>query len=295
MSKYNALDNTNKNLRIYLDDVKSFDTSLLSKEEEELLTKQYYSNHDEKTFEKIFLHNIKLVLDIAYDYRKFNIDNLDIIQEGNIGLMKAIRNFNPYSGYHFSTFATPYIKGSINRYISNTLRTVRLPVGVVCDVVKYENLVNKYVKEYGCMPDPCYVMEQMNISKKRYDYIVKNSLPILSLDRAIKFNNGNCEDINLLDLIPSSFGEFNDVINNMVFEELFLSLNEQEEKIIKMLFGIKPYKKNYTETEVGLLYGLSPQRISQIKYKVLEKLKNTDAFKDIMDEDIYLNDNVISR
>lgn len=80
-----------------------------------------------------------------------------------------------------------------------------------------------------------------------------------------------------------------------MFEELFSSLKEKDINIIKMLFGIEPYKRMYTLEEVGLLYVLSKQRISQIKYNILKKLKDTDAFKSLMDEDLYLNDNVISR
>lgn len=292
MSKYS---NVNKNLKIYLDDVKFFDTSVLSKEEEEKLTKDYYNNRDKKTFEMLFLHNMKLVLKIVKGYSEFNVDSLDLIQEGNIGLMKAIENFDPYKGYCFSTFATPYISGYVNRYISKNLRTVRLPVEVVCEIVKYENLVNKYLKEYGCYPNPCYIMEKMNISKERYDYIVKNSLPILSLDCAVEIDDDYCGNINLLDLIPSPFEKFNDVVNSIVFNELFSGLKEKDRNIIKMLFGIEPYKRKYTEKEVGILCGLSSQRISQIKYNILEKLKDTDAFKSLMDEDIYLNDNVIYR
>ena len=243
----------------------------------------------------LFLHNMRLFVRIVNEYSEFNVDCLDLIQEGNIGLMKAIENFDSYKGYCFSTFATPYIRGYINRYMCKNLRTVKLSVEVACEGVKYKNLVDKYFKEYGCYPNSCYIMEKMNISKERYDYIAKNSLSVLSLDCAIEFDNDECNDMSLLDLIPSSFEKFNDVVNSIVFEELFSSLKEKDKNIIKMLFGIEPYKRMYTLEEVGLLYGLSKQRISQIKYNVLKKLKDTDAFKSLMDEDLYLNDNVISR
>ena len=243
----------------------------------------------------LFLHNMRLFVRIVNEYSEFNVDCLDLIQEGNIGLMKAIENFDPYKGYCFSTFATPYIRGYINRYMCKNLRTVKLSVEVACEGVKYKNLVDKYFKEYGCYPNSCYIMEKMNISKERYDYIAKNSLSVLSLDCAIEFDNDECNDMSLLDLIPSSFEKFNDVVNSIVFEELFSSLKEKDKNIIKMLFGIEPYKRMYTLEEVGLLYVLSKQRISQIKYNILKKLKDTDAFKSLMDEDLYLNDNVISR
>ena len=264
---------------MYEDDMKQFDTSLLSKEKEKELVYRYYNNHDKKAYEELILHNMRLVIKIAKRYKAFNCDITDLIQEGNIGLMEAVKRFNPSLNYAFTTDAGSFIKGYILNYIFHKTRVLRIPNKLFIDIVKYFNLKDEYELVQTDLSIDEYIKSKLGVTDDYYKDIVTFSEDVLSLDYMAEYKDD-------LDGIPFVLRY---KVKDITYEEAFIEKEQKiedlkklresldklpyrEREILLMRYGIKPYKNAYTLEEVGKVFKISRQRVKQIEKTAMDTI-----------------------
>ena len=264
---------------MYEDDMKQFDTSLLSKEKEKELVYRYYNNHDKKAYEELILHNMRLVIKIAKRYKAFNCDITDLIQEGNIGLMEAVKRFNPSLNYAFTTYAGSFIKGYILNYIFHKTRVLRIPNKLFIDIVKYFNLKDEYELVQTDLSIDEYIKSKLGVTDDYYKDIVTFSEDVLSLDYMAEYKDD-------LDGIPFVLRY---KVKDITYEEAFIEKEQKiedlkklresldklpyrEREILLMRYGIKPYKNADTLEEVGRVFKISRQRVKQIEKTAMDTI-----------------------
>ena len=264
---------------MYEDDMKQFDTSLLSKENEKELVYRYYNNHDKKAYEELILHNMRLVIKTAKRYKAFNCDITDLIQEGNIGLMEAVKRFNPSLNYAFTTYAGSFIKGYILNYIFHKTRVLRIPNKLFIDIVKYFNLKDEYELVQTDLSIDEYIKSKLGVTDDYYKDIVTFSEDVLSLDYMAEYKDD-------LDGIPFVLRY---KVKDITYEEAFIEKEQKiedlkklresldklpyrEREILLMRYGIKPYKNAYTLEEVGKVFKISRQRVKQIEKTAMDTI-----------------------
>ena len=264
---------------MYEDDMKQFDTSLLSKENEKELVYRYYNNHDKKAYEELILHNMRLVIKIAKRYKAFNCDITDLIQEGNIGLMEAVKRFNPSLNYAFTTYAGSFIKGYILNYIFHKTRVLKIPNKLFIDIVKYFNLKDEYELVQTDLSIDEYIKSKLGVTDDYYKDIVTFSEDVLSLDYMAEYKDD-------LDGIPFVLRY---KVKDITYEEAFIEKEQKiedlkklresldklpyrEREILLMRYGIKPYKNAYTLEEVGKVFKISRQRVKQIEKTAMDTI-----------------------
>ena len=264
---------------MYEDDMKQFDTSLLSKENEKELVYRYYNNHDKKAYEELILHNMRLVIKIAKRYKAFNCDITDLIQEGNIGLMEAVKRFNPSLNYAFTTYAGSFIKGYILNYIFHKTRVLKIPNKLFIDIVKYFKLKDEYELVQTDLSIDEYIKSKLGVTDDYYKDIVTFSEDVLSLDYMAEYKDD-------LDGIPFVLRY---KVKDITYEEAFIEKEQKiedlkklresldklpyrEREILLMRYGIKPYKNAYTLEEVGKVFKISRQRVKQIEKTAMDTI-----------------------
>ena len=264
---------------MYEDDMKQFDTSLLSKEKEKELVYRYYNNHDKKAYEELILHNMRLVIKIAKRYKAFNCDITDLIQEGNIGLMEAVKRFNPSLNYAFTTYAGSFIKGYILNYIFHKTRVLKIPNKLFIDIVKYFNLKDEYELIQTDLSIDEYIKSKLGVTDDYYKDIETFSEDVLSLDYMAEYKDD-------LDGIPFVLRY---KVKDITYEEAFIEKEQKiedlkklresldklpyrEREILLMRYGIKPYKNAYTLEEVGKVFKISRQRVKQIEKTAMDTI-----------------------
>ena len=234
---------------MYEDDMKQFDTSLLSKEKEKELVYRYYNNHDKKAYEELILHNMRLVIKIAKRYKAFNCDITDLIQEGNIGLMEAVKRFNPSLNYAFSTYAGSFIKGYILNYIFHKTRVLRIPNKLFIDIVKYFNLKDEYELVQTDLSIDEYIKSKLGVTDDYYKDIVTFSEDVLSLDYMAEYKDD-------LDGIPFVLRY---KVKDITYEEAFIEKEQKIEDLKKLRESLD--KLPYREREILLMrYGIKPYK-----------------------------------
>ena len=264
---------------MYEKDINEVDTTLLSKQNEKELVYRYYNNHDKKAYEELILHNMRLVIKIAKRYKAFNCDITDLIQEGNIGLMEAVKRFNPSLNYAFSTYAGSFIKGYILNYIFHKTRVLKIPNKLFIDIVKYFNLKDEYELIQTDLSIDEYIKSKLGVTDDYYKDIVTFSEDVLSLDYMAEYKDD-------LDGIPfvSRYK-----VKDITYEEAFIEKEQKiedlkklresldklpyrEREILLMRYGIKPYKNAYTLEEVGKVFKISRQRVKQIEKTAMDTI-----------------------
>ena len=275
-SFYNAFD-SNDSIRMYLATIGAY--PLLSTEEEVYYSNKYYNDKDEDSKNKLINSNLRLVVSIAKRYINSGVPLLDLIQEGNIGLMKAIEMFNPNMGYKLSTYATWWVRQGITRYIADTSNTIRLPVHVGEKMLK----MNRYIKEYqaktGEMPTKEEVMKHCEMSELTYDSIVSKQYITTSLDQNINEE----EDTTLQDMLGDDSVRVEDeVVNKEIYSQLNKVLEEvltkREYQVVSKRFGLNGMT-SMTLDEVGRELGVTRERVRQIEAKALRRLKVNRVFR----------------
>lgn len=258
-------------IKLYLKKIGSI--PLLSKDEELELAKKIETG-DEVAKEQLIESNLRLVVSIAKKFSRIvGMDFLDMVQEGNAGLIKAAERFDYKKGFKFSTYATWWIRQAISRAVANQSRTIRVPVHTMEILNKIKKFQILFEKEEGRPPTNLEISDNLNVPLERIDFILSSTKSPISLDVPV----GEEGDITIGGLIedkgavsPSTFTEQQDLQKQI--NKVLGNLTSKEETILRMRFGLNGYKQHTLE-EVAKEFGVSRERIRQIEAKAIRKLK----------------------
>ena len=255
---------------------------LLSAEEEAALARAAQAG-DEDARRRLSEANLRLVVSVAKRYAGRGLPFLDLIQEGNLGLMKAAEKFEPDRGFKFSTYATWWIRQAITRAIADQARTIRIPVHMVETINKLIRVSRQLLQEYGREPTPAEIAKEMGISEEKVREITKIAQEPVSLETPI----GEEEDSHLGDFIPDeAASEPSEAASFTLLKEQLVdvlgTLTPREEKVLKLRFGIEDGRTRTLE-EVGKEFNVTRERIRQIEAKALRKLRHPSRSKKLKD------------
>jgi RNA polymerase primary sigma factor len=267
-------------VRMYLKEIGN--VPLLTSEQEVELARRVEAG-DEEAKKALTEANLRLVVSIAKKYVGRGMPFLDLIQEGNMGLMKAVDKFDYTKGYKFSTYATWWIRQAITRGIADTGRTIRVPVHMVETINKTLRMTRQLLQELGREPTPEEVAERLSVPVSRVREVLKISRDPVSLDTPI----GEEDDSHLGDFIEddTALSPADSATFSMLREELanaLESLTERERQVVKLRFGLEDGRARTLE-EVGREFNVTRERIRQIEAKALRKLRHPSRSKRLKD------------
>ncbi|WP_298592786.1 RNA polymerase sigma factor RpoD [uncultured Mitsuokella sp.] len=267
-------------VRMYLKEIGR--VPLLTAEEEVALAKRM-ENGEEEAQRRLAEANLRLVVSIAKRYVGRGMLFLDLIQEGNLGLIKAVEKFDYNKGYKFSTYATWWIRQAITRAIADQARTIRIPVHMVETINKLIRVSRQLLQQLGREPLPEEIAKEMEISVERVREIMKIAQEPVSLETPI----GEEEDSHLGDFIedqdapaPADAASF--MLLKEQLEEVLDTLTPREEKVLRLRFGLDDGRARTLE-EVGQNFGVTRERIRQIEAKALRKLRHPSRSRKLKD------------
>ena len=271
---------TDDPVRMYLKEIGK--VPLLTPEEEQELAKRM-AEGDEDAKRRMAEANLRLVVSIAKRYVGRGMLFLDLIQEGNLGLIKAVEKFDYTKGYKFSTYATWWIRQAITRAIADQARTIRIPVHMVETINKVIRVSRQLLQELGHDPSPEEISEEMNMPVDKVREILKIAQEPVSLETPI----GEEEDSHLGDFIPDeAASEPSEAASFTLLKEQLVdvlsTLTPREEKVLKLRFGIEDGRTRTLE-EVGKEFNVTRERIRQIEAKALRKLRHPSRSKKLKD------------
>ena len=267
-------------VKMYLKDIGR--VPLLSPDDEIELARRMQDG-DEDAKKKLSEANLRLVVSIAKRYVGRGMLFLDLIQEGNLGLMKAVEKFDYQKGFKFSTYATWWIRQAITRAIADQARTIRIPVHMVETINKLTRVSRLLLQKYGREPTPAEIAEEMHITEERVREIQKIAQDPVSLETPI----GEEEDSHLGDFIEDESTETpSDSVSTTMLKETLLtvlnSLTPREEKVLRLRYGVDDGRPRTLE-EVGREFNVTRERIRQIEAKALRKLRHPSRSKHLKD------------
>ena len=263
LEKQTELANMEKETRISIEELKDINKNMVSSEKETAAAKQ-----------EMIQANLRLVISIAKKYTNRGLQFLDLIQEGNIGLMKAVDKFEYRRGYKFSTYATWWIRQAITRSIADQARTIRIPVHMIETINKMNRISRQILQETGVEPDPATLAEKMDMPEDKIRKILKIAKEPISMETPI----GDDDDSHLGDFIEDtttlapSDAALHDSMREVV-KEVLDSLTPREAKVLRMRFGVE-MSTDHTLEEVGKQFDVTRERIRQIEAKALRKLRH---------------------
>lgn len=263
--------------------LKEIGTVPLLSNEEELELANRASQGDAKAKKRLSESNLRLVVSIAKKYLGRGMHFLDLIQEGNLGLMKAVEKFDYSKGFKFSTYATWWIRQAITRAIADQARTIRIPVHMVETMNKVRKVSGQLLHNNGHEPTPEEVAEELNMPVEKIREIMRASQDPLSLETPL----GEEDDTHLGDMVPDgeALAPVEEASNVMLKEQLLKileTLTPREQKVLQMRFGIKDGRPRTLE-EVGKEFDVTRERIRQIEAKALRKLRHPSRSKKLKD------------
>lgn len=272
--------NIEDHVRMYLKEIGK--VPLLTSDEEVELARRMEEG-DEEAKARLAEANLRLVVSIAKRYVGRGMQLLDLIQEGNLGLMKAVKKFDYKKGYKFSTYATWWIRQAITRAIADQARTIRIPVHMVETINKLLRVSRQLLQELGREPTNEEIAERMDISVSRVREIMKISQDPISLETPI----GEEEDSHLGDFIkdenitsPADAAAF--VLLKEQLNEVMSTLTDREQEVLKLRFGLDDGRTRTLE-EVGKEFNVTRERIRQIEAKALRKLRHPSRSRKLKD------------
>ncbi len=267
-------------VRIYLKEIGR--VPLLTQDEEQALA-QRAELGDEEAKTRMVEANLRLVVAVAKRYVGRGMHFLDLIQEGNMGLLKAVEKFDYRKGYKFSTYATWWIRQSITRAIADQARTIRIPVHMVETINKVARASHQLVQELGREPNATEIAEYLGISLSKVEEIMKLSQEPISLETPV----GEEDDSHLGDFIQDS--EVSEPMEAATasslreqLEKALASLTDREEKVLRLRFGFED-GKTHTLEEVGKEFNVTRERVRQIESKALRRLRHPSKSKPLKD------------
>jgi len=266
-------------VRMYLREIGR--VSLLTYEEEVALAKRVEKG-DKKARERLINANLRLVVSIAKKYVNRGLTLLDLIEEGNIGLMRAVMKYDWRRGYKFSTYATWWIRQAITRAIADQARTIRIPVHMVETINKFNRISRKLMQELGREPTQEEVGMEMEVGVEKVREIIKVSQEPASLEAPV----GEEEDSRLGDFIQDVSASPTDQATQALLKdhirEVLSTLSPREAKVLEYRFGLEDGKQRTLE-EVGREFGVTRERIRQIEAKAIRKLRHPTRAKKLRD------------
>ncbi|HGL9597412.1 TPA: RNA polymerase sigma factor RpoD [Neisseria gonorrhoeae] len=277
LEKQTELADMEKETRISIEELKEINKNMVSSEKETAAAKQ-----------EMIQANLRLVISIAKKYTNRGLQFLDLIQEGNIGLMKAVDKFEYRRGYKFSTYATWWIRQAITRSIADQARTIRIPVHMIETINKMNRISRQHLQETGEEPDSAKLAELMQIPEDKIRKIMKIAKEPISMETPI----GDDDDSHLGDFIedannvaPADAAMYTSL--HEVTKEILESLTPREAKVLRMRFGID-MNTGHTLEEVGRQFDVTRERIRQIEAKALRKLRHptrSDRLRSFLDSE----------
>jgi len=273
-------DASDDSVRLYLREIGKI--PLLTSEEELALAQRVVAG-EKRAKDKMAEANMRLVVSIAKRYSGRGLDFLDLIQEGNTGLLRAVEKFDPDKGFKFSTYATWWIRQAITRAIADQARTIRIPVHMVETINKLLRTQRRMTQELNREPTIDELAEELEMEPSKVEYVIKIKQDITSLDAGVG-RDGEDEDSVLGDFIEDgdSTTPEESATSQLLKEQVksvLSSLSDREQKILKMRFGLNG-SKSHTLEEVGKEFAVTRERIRQIEAKALAKLrKHKDSKK----------------
>lgn len=279
LSKLSGIESTDP-VRQYLREIGK--VPLLDAEEEVELAKKFEKN-EARAKDKLIEANLRLVVSIAKKYIGRGLSLLDLIQEGNQGLIRAVEKYNWRKGFKFSTYATWWIRQAITRAIADQARTIRIPVHMVETINKLYRISRKLMQELGREPTIEEIAELSEIEPDRVREIFKIAQETTSLEQPVGEDNESF----LGDFIPdeSQLSPVDQASKQLLkdhLDEVLATLTDREAKVLKLRFGLEG-SKQMTLEEVGKVFGVTRERIRQIEAKALRKLKHPSRRKKLQD------------
>ena len=267
-------------VRMYLKEIGKI--KLLTPEEELALAKRM-AEGDEEAHKRMSEANLRLVVSIAKRYVGRGMQLLDLIQEGNLGLMKAVEKFDYTKGYKFSTYATWWIRQSITRAIADQARTIRIPVHMVETINRVLRTSHSMVQSLGREPTTEEVAQELHMEVSKVEEIMKIAQEPVSLETPV----GEEEDSHLGDFLPDSDAsqppeEASHTLLHEQLEDVLATLTPREQQVLRMRFGLQDGKPHTLE-EVGKEFDVTRERIRQIESKALRKLRHPSRSKKLRD------------